>query len=100
MWGVGRSIYDHTDAFVADEFVERLGHHLQDGSCPPVVNQLGRTLPRWKAQIVDWHRTHATNASTEALNNLIKRVKRVGSASSASATTGSAPYATPASRVA
>jgi len=38
---------------------------------------MGRTIVRWKAQIVAWHRAHATNASTEAMNNIIKRVKRV-----------------------
>jgi transposase len=41
------------------------------------VNSLGRTLLRWKDQIVAWHRGHVTNGPTEAVNNLIKRVKRV-----------------------
>ena len=72
-----RSIYDHTDPVLAEQFVDRLGYDLQDASCPPEVNQMGRTIGRWKAQIVAWHRAHATNASTEAMNNLIKRVKRV-----------------------
>jgi len=74
---VVRSIYDHTDPVLAEQFVDRLGHDLQDASCPPEVNQMGRTIGRWKAQIVAWHHAHATNASTEAMNNLIKRVKRV-----------------------
>jgi transposase len=38
---------------------------------------LGRTLKRWRNQIIAWHRAHFTNGPTEAANNLIKRVKRV-----------------------
>ncbi len=72
-----RSIYDHTDAGLADEFVQRLGHDLQDQSCPPEVHSLGRTLLRWKDQITAWHRAHVSNGPTEAANNLIKRVKRI-----------------------
>lgn len=74
---VVRSIYDHTDPELATEFVDRLGHDLQDDSCPPEVHSLGRTLLRWRDHIVAWHRAHVTNAATEAANNLIKRVKRV-----------------------
>ncbi len=73
---VVRTIWDHTNAELADAFVDRLGHDLQDRSSPPEVRQLGRTLLRWKDQIVAWHRAHVTNAATEAANNLIKRVKR------------------------
>lgn len=72
-----RQIYDHTNPDLATDFVERLGHDLQDQSCPPEVRSLGRTLLRWKDQIVAWHQAHVSNAATEAANNLIKRVKRV-----------------------
>ena len=75
---VVRSTYDHTDAVLAAEFVERLGHDLQDQSCPIEIRRLGRTLLRWKTQITNWHLAHVTNAPTEAMNNLIKRIKRVG----------------------
>jgi transposase len=74
---VVRSIYDHTDPALAAGFVERLGHDLQDESCPPEVRQLGRTLLRWRHQIAAWHHAHVSNGPTEAINNLIKRVKRV-----------------------
>jgi len=74
---VVRSIYDHTDPALADEFVDRLGHDLQDDSCPPEIRQMGRTIVRWRDQIVAWHRAHVTNGPTEAVNNLIKRVSRV-----------------------
>ena len=72
-----RQIYSHTNAAVAVEYVERLGHDLQDESCPPEINQLGRTLRTWRHQIAAWHQAHVSNGPTEAVNNLIKRVKRV-----------------------
>ncbi len=75
---VVREIYTHTDPVLAAEFVERLGHDLQDESCPIEIRRVGRTLLRWKDQIVNWHHAHVTNAPTEAMNNLIKRIKRVG----------------------
>jgi len=74
---VVRSIYDHHDPDLAVEFVSRLGRDLQDESCPPEINQLGRTLTRWRHEIAAWHRAHISNGPTEAINNLIKRVKRV-----------------------
>jgi transposase len=72
-----RGIYDIDDFDLAAEFVSRLGHDLQDDSCPPEVRQLGRTIVRWRHQIAAWHRSRVTNSPTEAINNLIKRVKRV-----------------------
>jgi transposase len=72
-----RGLYDHTDPDLAVEFVERLGHDLQDESCPVEVRSLGRTLIRWRDQIAAWHRAHVSNGPTEAVNNLIKRIKRV-----------------------
>ena len=74
---VVRSIYEHHDPDLAGEFVDRLGHDLQDKSCPIEVRSLGRTLLRWKEQIAAWHRAHVSNGPTEAANNLIKRIKRV-----------------------
>ena len=74
---VVRSIYDHHDPDLAVEFVDRLGHDLQDRSCPVEVRSLGRTLVRWRDQIAAWHHAHVTNGPTEAANNLIKRIKRV-----------------------
>ena len=73
---VVRSIYDHHDPDLALEFVTRLGHDLQDRTCPPEIHRLGRTIVRWRQQIAAWHQAHLTNAATEAANNLIKRIKR------------------------
>jgi transposase len=72
-----RSIYDHHDPDLTRRFVERLGQDLQDDSCPPEMNRLGRTLGRWRHQIAAWHQAHVSNGPTEAVNNLIKRIKRI-----------------------
>jgi transposase len=70
-------IYTIDEADLAAQFVTRLGHDLQDDSCPIEVRQLGRTILRWRHQIAAWHQAHVSNGPTEAVNNLIKRVKRV-----------------------
>jgi transposase len=75
---VTRSIYEITDPQLAGEFVDQLGQDLQDESCPPEVRSLGRTIVRWRDQIVAWHQALVSNGPTEAVNNLIKRIKRIG----------------------
>ena len=72
-----RSIYTIDDPELGAEFVERLGQDLQDESCPPEVQRLGRTITTWRHQIAAWHRSRVSNGPTEAINNLVKRVKRV-----------------------
>lgn len=74
---VVRSIYEINDPDLAVEFVTQLGIDLQDDSCPPEVQRLGRTITRWSPQISAWHRARFTNGPTEAVNNLVKRIKRV-----------------------
>ncbi len=73
-----RSIYDIDDPALAGEFVDQLGVDLQDHDCPPEIQTLGRTLLRWRDQIVAWHQARVSNGPTEAMNNLIKRIKRIG----------------------
>jgi transposase len=75
---VTRSIYDITDAAVAEEFLCELAIDLQDGDNPIEVRSLGRTLARWFDEITNWHKAFVSNGPTEAVNNLIKRIKRVG----------------------
>jgi transposase len=72
-----RQIYTHTDPDLAIEHVAAVGRDLQDDSCPPEVQSLGRTITRWKDQIAAWHKAHVSNGPTEAANNLIKRIKRI-----------------------
>jgi len=74
---VTRSIYQITDPAVADDYVTQLATDLQDDSCPSEVHSLGRTIARWRNQIVAWHHARVSNGPTEAINNLVKRVKRV-----------------------
>ncbi|MBY0395306.1 MAG: transposase, partial [Thermoleophilia bacterium] len=42
------------------------------------VRALGRTLARWRGEILNRHRTGASNGPTEGLNLLVKKVKRAG----------------------
>ena len=41
---------------------------LQDPSCPTEVRSLGRTIVRWRDQIVAWHQALRTNEPTEAVS--------------------------------
>ena len=74
---VVRQIYDHTDPDLATEWVAEISRNFTDREMPFEVRRLGRTITRWVAQIVAWHRSHVSNGPTEALNNLAKRIKRV-----------------------
>jgi transposase len=74
---VVRQIYDHTDHQLAVEWVDEIVADFADREMPPEVRRLGRTIARWREQIVAWHRSHVSNGPTEAVNNLVKRVKRV-----------------------
>jgi transposase len=73
---VVRQIYDHTDQRLAIEWVNEIIRDFADTEMPPEVRRLGRTIGRWRDQIVAWHRSHVSNGPTEAANNLVKRVKR------------------------
>jgi hypothetical protein len=42
------------------------------------IRSLGRTLTRWRAEILNRHATGASNGPTEGLNLLVKKVKRAG----------------------
>jgi len=42
------------------------------------VNSLGRTLARWRTEVLNHHRTGASNGPSEGLNLLVKKVKRAG----------------------
>ena len=71
-----RELYTHTDAELLLEWLGRLCDDMVDTDNPIEVRSLGRTLKRWRHQIVAWHTAHVTNGPTEAVNNSIKRVKR------------------------
>ena len=73
---VVRQIYDHTNTALAIEWVDEIVRDFADETMPLEVRRLGRTIKRWKQQIVAWHTAHVSNGPTEAINTLIKRVKR------------------------
>ena len=72
-----RELYTVPDYELAGQWIDELIRDMNDPSWPIEVRSLGRTLKRWRDQIIAWHRAHFTNGPTEAVNNLIKRVKRV-----------------------
>jgi transposase len=74
---VVRQLYDHADPELAEAWVDELIRDFADREMPIEVRRLGRTIKRWRDQIVAWHRSHVSNGPTEAINNLVKRVKRV-----------------------
>lgn len=62
-----RSIYDIDDCDLAAEFVDQLTQDLRDDSMPLEVRSFGRTIARWRDQIVAWHRARVSNGPTEAV---------------------------------
>lgn len=72
-----RDVYLAEDALDAalllDETIE--GCRLDE---VPEIQSLGRTLARWRTEILAHHTTGASNGPTEGLNLLIKKVKRAG----------------------
>jgi transposase len=72
-----RELYAHRDADLALEWIDQLSADMRDGSCPPEVRQLGRTMRTWRKAIAAWHEAQVTNGPTETMNGLIKRIKRV-----------------------
>ena len=44
----------------------------------PEIRSLGRTLDRWRTEILAHHETGASNGPTESLNLMVKEVKRCG----------------------
>ena len=79
-----RDVYEIDAPALAAQYTRRLARDLQDGSCPPEVNRLGRTLERWHTQIVNRrsrplhqrsHRSHQqpqpneSNASGSGIGN-------------------------------
>ncbi len=56
-----RSIYDIDDPELAAEFVDQLTDDLHDESMPEELRSLGRTIARWRDQILAWHRARVSN---------------------------------------
>ena len=74
---VVRQIYEHTNVELAEQWLDELIESFIDASMPVEVRRLGRTIRKWRDQILAWHASHVSNGPTEAVNNLAKRIKRV-----------------------
>jgi len=72
-----RELYGVPDYDLAGEFIDELIRDMAEKTWPLEVRSLGRTLKRWRNEIIAWHKLHITNGPTESMNNLAKRVKRV-----------------------
>ncbi|MFN8111006.1 MAG: transposase [Thermoleophilia bacterium] len=72
-----RDIYLTSDPADAETLIDKA---IQGCKADPVaeIRALGRTLGRWRTEILAHHTTGASNGPTEALNLLIKKVKRAG----------------------
>ena len=64
---VVRQIYDHTDHELAAEWVDEIVRDFADREMPVEVRRLGRSIARWRDQIVAWHRSYVSNGPTEAI---------------------------------
>ena len=56
-----RGIYGVDSPVLALRYTLQLADDLQDESCPPEINKLGRTIARWTPQITNWHISKVTN---------------------------------------
>ncbi len=68
---------EQTDSDLAVEWVDDIISDFVDRDLPIEVRRLGRTIKKWRDQILAWHPTRLMNGPTEAANNLAKHVKRV-----------------------
>ena len=73
-----RELYALEEHETAAQFIDELIRDMADPTWPIEVRSLGRTLSRWRHEIVAWHDLRVSNGPTEASNNLVKRIKRVG----------------------
>lgn len=62
-----RELYTVPDYGLAEQWIDELIRDMNDPSWPVEVRSLGRTLKRWRNQIIAWHRAHFINAPTEAV---------------------------------
>jgi len=72
-----RSVYLEADAEAAATLLDSV-----IGACRhdpvPEIHSMGRTLDRWREEILNHHRTGASNGPTEGVNFCAKQVKRAG----------------------
>ena len=72
-----RETYLAANAFEARRRLTVFYDHCHS-SAVPELERLARTVARWEAPILRWHRTRLTNAATEGTNLIVKNIKRLG----------------------
>jgi transposase len=72
-----RSIYLSDDVDAAAALLDNTIETCANDEVPE-IRTLGRTLARWREEILNHHRTGASNGPTEGLNFCAKQVKRAG----------------------
>ena len=72
-----RDVYLTNDLAEAELLIDKA---IEGCRVDPVeeIRSLGRTLTRWRTEIINHHLTGASNGPTEGLNLLVKKVKRAG----------------------
>ena len=72
-----RDVYLTDDRETAELLLDKTIEGCRQDAVPE-IRSLGRTLGRWRTEILAHHATGASNGPTEGLNLLIKKVKRAG----------------------
>jgi transposase len=72
-----REVFATTDVFVARRRLVAFYTWCADADIDE-LERLARTIERWEAPILRWHRTGLTNGRTEGRNLVIKNIKRLG----------------------
>ena len=58
---VVRQIYDHTGHQLAADWVDEIVRDFADRELPLEVRRIGRSIARWRDQIIARHRSHVSN---------------------------------------
>lgn len=72
-----REVYLTTDRAEAEVLLDKAIAGCLHDEVPEIVS-LGKTLAKWRTEILAYHDTRASNGPTEGLNLCVKKVKRCG----------------------
>ena len=72
-----REVFATSDVFAARRRLVAFYTHCSDAEVDELT-RLARTIQRWEAPMLRWHRTGLTNGRTEGRNLIIKNIKRLG----------------------
>ncbi len=72
-----REVYLTKDRAKAEILLDKAITGCLEDEVPEIVS-LGKTLSKWRTEILNYHETRASNGPTEGLNLCVKKVKRCG----------------------